>query len=92
MKASFPRILGINSAIILSLAAAFRMQDDDSPMEGKGTGFIISLATAIFIQFFVNALLGYAARSIETRQSFFLAAMLTLLIGFGACIGGTYTY
>lgn len=92
MKASFQLILGANLVIILGLAVVLRIQDNDSPIEGKGAGFVISLAVSIFIQFFVNSLFGLIAHTSKTRQNFFLAALLTLLIGFSACIGGTFSY
>ena len=92
MKLSFQRILGANLIIILSLAFLFRLRDGALRPESHGFGFIFLLAAAIFIQFFANSLLGMIARTTEIKQNFFMAALLTLLIGFGACIGGSFTY
>lgn len=92
MKASFSRILTINLAILLGVAAALRIHDDGSQNGLEGFGFIMGLAWAIALQFFLNGLLGLIARSQEARQSFWTAALVTLLIGFGTCVGGSFTY
>ena len=92
MKASFSRILGINLVIILGVAVALRIYDDGSQNGIEGFDFVMGLAFAIFLQFFLNALFGQMARSEAVKQSFWTAALVTLLIGFGACVGGSLSY
>lgn len=91
-KASFPRILGINLAIILGTGVALRILDKGSQHEVEGLGFIIQFGFAIFAQFFLNTLLGLIVRSEATKQSFWTAALVTLLIGFGTCVGVASSY
>ena len=52
----------------------------------------MGFAFAIALQFLLNALLGLIVRSQATKQSFWTAALVTLLIGFGACVGGSFSY
>lgn len=97
MKASFSRILAINLFILLGVAVALRIYDkasfDDASSNGiEGFAFTMGFAFAIFAQFFANGLLGLIARSETVKQSFWTAALVTLLIGFGACVGGSLSY
>jgi hypothetical protein len=92
MKASFSRILIVNLVLILGVAVVLRIPDEGPQNKVEGLGFVIRLAFAIGFQFFLNALLGLIARSQAVRQSFWTAALVTLLIGFGACVGGSFSY
>ena len=92
MKATFSRILGINLALTLGTAVVLRIHHENPQNRFVVLGFTIGLAYTIVAQFFLNGLLGLIACSEATKQNFWMAALVTLLIGFGACVGGASIY
>lgn len=85
MKTPFQRILGLNLAILLTLAVALRLVN----RSGEGViVFAIELAVLIGFMMFVNLGFGMVSNTKEEKRAHWLSFFLVLLIGFGACAGG----
>jgi hypothetical protein len=79
-------ILAINLAILLAYSIGLRMK------YGHGSGLDIAFASATYItiHIVVNVFIGGIVANFgqkELGKNFYLAAAVTLLVGFGVCLG-----
>ena len=82
MNFAFKRILGINMATLLLLAAGLRLINQGAE---AGLSFGLEMAALIVFMTFMN--LGFAVFSdtSEEKRAHLLSSFLVLLIGFGVC-------
>ena len=77
------RIVGLNLAILVVLAALLRLADQNG-------GYLYAAVMAALISFMslVNAGFGLTSAPKAERQAHWLSVLLVLLIGFGLCGAG----